>query len=106
MGAWTIDVMKQKIRRQELIKESKFTSLSGKDMFSEEAMRRCDEKEKNSSENRFDVIALPEEVQTFSKATLEFQSKHGLKVIVTKSAKEMFLHLFYYGSLLWVDLRC
>jgi len=82
-------MIKQKIRRQKLIKKSKGSSFDGIDIFSEETIRRILEEEEHSSENRFDLIASPDVVQTFSKATIEFQSKHRLKVMVTKLAKEI-----------------
>jgi hypothetical protein len=85
----TKKMMKQKIRKQELINKSKGSSFGAIDISSVEIISQIIEEEENSSENRFYLIASPEAVQTFSKATLEFQSKHRLKVIVTKLAKEI-----------------
>jgi hypothetical protein len=81
--------MKQNLRKQALIKKSEAYIPEPIDIFSEEAIRRAFEEEERSSEHRFDLLASPAVVQTFSKATRDFKSRRGLEVTVTKRPEEI-----------------
>lgn len=81
--------MKQNLRKQVFIKQSKGYVPKIVRLFSAEEIRRVFEEEERSSEHRFDLIASPVAIQTISQATRDFKSRRGLEVTVTKKSEEI-----------------
>ena len=83
--------MKQNARKQAFINKFRASNRGSFNLLSvsAEEMRRVFEKKERSSENRFELLASSAAVQSFFKATKEFESRRGLEVNVTKRSEEI-----------------
>ena len=81
--------MKRDLRKQALIEKSENSSKEQVDIFSEESIRSAFEKEKRSSEMRFDELVSPQVIKSVFQATQDFQSKENLQVRITKQSTEV-----------------